>query len=221
MNYQEFNLGKIKNGYSISIIGNKGAGKTNLAKDILTHKLEPDPIGIVIGNTSGDNYESIGQYVFTHDEFKTEILDKVFRRQEKALSENWKNPYIFTVFDNCFYKTLNDDNKFKELFFNGRFYKILNIITLLPDQILDDSLRDQIDLAFIFYTNNKVEREKLYNDYSNIFSMQKSFDDTIDLLKDDKFKCIVIQEDMRTNVLNKLIFLYKAKDYSTCTKSVK
>lgn len=186
-----------------------------LIKDLLYYQ-QNIPAGLVVSKTDKltNYYGKFIPPVLIHDEYSPELLDKLFDRQKKALEEEWPNPHAFLIFDD----TLSDagvwkkDGRVKEIFFNGRHYKILFLLTMQDPMAITPGLRCNIDFTFILRTPNQKNRKDLYDNYCGMFPSREIFEKVLDACTED-FGCLVIDNTTRSNKLEDQVFYYKASDH--------
>ena len=79
---RKFDITQIKDDKVVVLIGKRDTGKSFLCKDILYHH-QGIPVGQVISGTEGANqfYSKIVPKLFIHDEFKSEIIQNMLKRQ--------------------------------------------------------------------------------------------------------------------------------------------
>jgi hypothetical protein len=183
------------------------------------------PAGLVVSKTDKltHYYEQFIPPVLIHEEYSPSLLDKLFDRQNKALKENWPNPHAFLIFDD----TISDanvwkrDTRIKEIFFNGRHYKILFLLTMQDPKAITPGLRSNIDFSFILRTPNQATRRALYENYCGMFPSYEIFEKVLDSCTED-YGCLVIDNTSRSNKLEDQVFYYKASahdDFRLCSNS--
>lgn len=215
INIKPFDNNKIKKDCIIALLGKRNTGKSFLVRDILYHKRDI-PLGMVISRTDHivNYYNQFIPNMLIHNRYEPELIDKLFKRQEKALKENWKDPYSFLLFDDCLSDSKNwsKDERVKEIFFNGRHYKILFIFTMQAPMGIPPSFRTNIDYTFILKNNNSSDRDKIYHNYAGVFPTREIFDKVLDECTED-FHCLVIDNTTHSNKLEDQVYIYKAKDH--------
>lgn len=194
-----------------------------LIKDLLYYQ-QDIPAGMVVSKTDKltNYYSKFIPSSLIHEEYTPELLDKLFDRQKKALRDNWKNPHAFLIFDD----TLSDadnwkkDQRIKEIFYNGRHYKLLFLLTMQYPMGITPGLRCNIDYTFILRTPNQKNRKDLYDNYCGMFPSREIFEKVLDACTED-YGCIVIDNTTRSNKLEDQVFYYRAdahEDYKLCSK---
>lgn len=225
INIRQFDMKKIQKDSSIVLLGKRRTGKSFLVKDILyNHK--DIPLGMVISRTEHLNafYSDFIPNMFIYSKYEPQMLDKLFARQERAINENWQDPCVFLLFDDCLSDASNwkKDERIKEIFFNGRHYKILYLLTMQAPMGIPPEMRTNIDFTFILKNNNANDREKIYKNYAGVFPTREIFECVMDECTEN-YHCLVIDNTTHSKHLEDQVFIYKAKnheDFKMCPKSL-
>lgn len=221
---KKFDMKNVMKDSVCCFIASRRSGKSFLIKDLLYHH-QTIPAGIVISKTDKlcHYYDQFIPPCLIYDQYDPEIMDKLFARQKKAVEEKWANPNCFLIFDD----TLSDagtwkkDERVKEIFFNGRHYKILFLLTMQAPMGITSDLRGNIDFTFILQNNNTLHRKNLYENYAGMFPTREIFEKVLDACTED-YGCLVIDNSKKTNKLEEQVFYYKAsshEDYKMCSNS--
>ena len=211
MSIRKFNIQNLKNDSNIMIIGSKCSGKSTLIKDIIYNNKKTS-VGSVI--SCGENvehfYDKFINNTLIHTEYDPLILERLFECQIKAYHEKLVNYNKILVMDECFVASdkIQNDKKIQELFFNGRNYRILSILTTQFPMRLSPSLRVNIDCIFIFKNHDIKHKREIYQYYASIFKSFEEFETILDSL--DNYNCLVIDYSSK---LEDQIFYYKAELY--------
>ena len=85
---RKFNMSEIKDDKVVVLIGKRDTGKSFLCRDILYHH-QDIPVGQVISGTEGANqfYSKLVPKLFIHDEFKTDIVHNMLKRQKMMIDK--------------------------------------------------------------------------------------------------------------------------------------
>lgn len=222
---KKFDITKIQKDSIIITIGKRRTGKSFLIKDILYHNRDI-PVGMVISHTDhlSHFYDKFIPSMFIHKNFSSSILKNLFKRQEKAIKDKWEDPHVFLLLDDCLADSQHwsKDEGIKEIFFNGRWYKILFILSMQAPMGIPPALRTNIDYTFILKNNNAADREKIYKHYAGVFGSKDIFNKVLDDCTED-YNCLVIDNTTHSNRLDEQIFFYKAEDngdFRMCSNDV-
>lgn len=213
-NIKKFDIKQIPNDSTMVFIGKRRTGKSFLMKDILYHKRNI-PAGIVISHTEtlSPFFQNFIPKMFIHNEYDPKILSDIFTRQKKAKDENWANPECFLVMDDCLSDSKNwsRDKFLKEVFYNGRHYKILYLLAMQEPMGIPPGLRGNIDYVFILKNNNPAQREKIYKQYAGVFPNFKTFNKILDICTKNHNVMVIDNVNTDSNNLEDLVFFYKAE----------
>jgi hypothetical protein len=192
-----------------------------LVRDIFYHH-KHIPSGIVFSGTEEANpfFSEFVPDCFIHEEYEAEIIEKLMNKQKKRIKdakkngcENGKTPAnnVFIVFDDMLADAQNwkNDKIIKEIFFNGRHYNFLFILTMQYALAIPPGLRGNIDYVFVFNEPSIKNRRKIYEDYA---AMIPSFDHFCNILDacTQNHECLVIKTSGNSSNLQDNIFWYKA-----------
>jgi hypothetical protein len=220
---KKFDPSIIKNDSVIVFIGKRNTGKSYCMKDILSYHRDL-PVGIVISPTEKANgyFEQFIPKMLIYDECEEKIIKKFLDRQMsinkdrtqelKRLGNSSIDPRAFLILDDCLYdKKWPNSKEIRQIFMNGRHYKILFLITMQHALGLPPVLRSNIDYVFIFRNNIVKEREKIYNHYAGMFPSFEVFNQVMDQTTEN-FECLVIDNKVQSNKLEDQVFWYKARE---------
>jgi hypothetical protein len=216
VNLRRFDMKKqLKKDSVVCFVAPRRSGKSFLIKDLLHHH-KTLPMGIVVSKTDklAHYYDQFIPPQLIYESYDPKILDKIFARQKKAIDENWSNPYCFVIFDD----TLSDadswkrDERIKEVFYNGRHYKILFLLTMQAPLAIPPGMRANIDFTFILRTPNMNMRKSLYENYCGMFPSREIFDKVLDACTED-YGCLVVDNTTKSNKLEDQVFYYKAESH--------
>jgi len=225
LNLKKFDMGQITQDKIIVMIGKRNTGKSFLVQDLLYH-VKDIPIGTVISATEHANkfYGKIIPPIFIHDEYNENIIENVMKRQTKIVKKLNKdiahnsysdiNPYAFLIFDDLMYsaKEWIKSKIIKEIFMNGRHHKLLFILTMQFSLGIPPESRCNIDYVFILRDNIPSNRKRLFDHYAGIFGSLDIFNQVMDSCTND-YGCLVIDNSSISNILEDVVFWYKAESH--------
>jgi hypothetical protein len=222
LNLKKFDPSKIEKGAVVVLIGKRKTGKSFLVKDLLYYKRDI-PVGTVISGSEGSNcfYGDMMPSLFIHEDFKSEIVDSLVKRQQlvmtKYLIDVQKkgrsniDPWAFLILDDLMYDTSWLKNiTIRKLFMNGRHLHILYMITQQYCLGLPPALRTNVDYVFILREPNISNRKRLYEQYAGIFPSFEIFCQVMDQCTEN-FECLVIDNTCQSNKIEDMVFWYKAE----------
>jgi hypothetical protein len=205
----------------VVFIGKRETGKSFLVRDLLYYQ-QDIPIGTVISATESANqfYGNIIPSLFIHDEYESNIIINVLKRQKLVIKELKKqfhekgvtniDPRSFLILDDCLAdSTWTKDKNVRALFMNGRHYKMLFVITMQYCMGIPPNLRTNVDYIFILRENIIANRKRLYDQYAGMFPTFEIFCQVMDQCTEN-FECLVVNNNAKTNKLEDQVFWYKA-----------
>lgn len=220
LNLKKFNLKSIPDGSICTFIGKRKSGKSFCLRDLIYNKKDY-PIGKVISGTEEANpfFEDFWPKTFIEHEFEEDTVKKIIKRQ-KMLLEKIRNdkikyqdidPRMLLVLDDCLY----DDNwaktvPIRNIFMNGRHFKIFFIVTMQYVLGIPPVLRTNIDYTFIFREPSLSNRRRIYENFCGMIPTFPLFCQVLDSL--DKYECLVICNDSDKVGLEEQVYWYKAVD---------
>tara|TARA_B100000575_G_C23140054_1_gene663213 strand:+ start:895 stop:1716 length:822 start_codon:yes stop_codon:yes gene_type:complete len=221
LNLKKFDMAKIGKGSVVILIGKRNTGKSFLCKDLLYYKRDI-PIGTVISATEGANkfYGTMMPSLFIHEEFRPEIVENLVKRQKivvrKIQEQNDSygksniDPWAYLIMDDLMYDTSwVKDKTIRQLFMNGRHYKLLFMITMQYSLGIPPALRSNVDYVFILRENIVSNRKRLYEHYAGMFPTFEIFCQVMDQCTSN-FECLVIDNTTKSNKIEDMVYWYKA-----------
>lgn len=206
----------------IVMVGKRDTGKTFLIRDLLYHHQDIPMCSVISGTEAGNGfYTKIIPKVLIHDEYNTEIIANVLRRQKKVLKQlnleiqTYKkssiDPRTFVILDDCLYdNSWSRDKLMRLIFLNGRHWKIMLIISMQYPLGIPPLLRTNIDYVFILRENILSNRKRIWENYASMFPTFESFCSVMDQTTEN-YECLVINNNAKSNKIQDQIFWYKAE----------
>lgn len=213
---RKFDMASITNDKVVLMIGSRCTGKFTLTRDLLYHHRDI-PIGFIISpiDAAEKRFERIAPSLFIHDEYSSDIPEKVIKRQ-KAVHRNEdykdKDKRAFVILDDCFYyESWTKDRNIRRLLENRRNYDTLIVITMQFAMGITQTLRSQIDYIFIARQNMPSMRKRLYESYtSNVFPSFEVFCQVMDRYTYN-FEFVVIAKNATSDRWEDQVFWYTAE----------
>ena len=222
---RKFDIKSIKSDKVVVFIGKRETGKSFLVKDMLYYHKDL-PLGTVISGTESANtfYGNMIPSLFIHDAFTPQVVANAVKRQRMVIKKINKDkaqfgssnidPRAFLILDDCLYdQSWVRDENIRNLFMNGRHFKMLFIITMQYALGVPPNLRTNIDYVFILRENLQNNRKRLYEHYAGMFPTFDIFCQVMDACTED-FHCLVINNNAKSNKLEDQVFWYKADPHS-------
>jgi len=216
----EFSLKKMVQYAIICIVAKRGSGKSWIVRSLL-HHYRDIPVGTIICPTDKLHgfYKSFFPDLYVHYEYISSTISEIIARQIKMIEKYKKylelgkivDPRAMIIMDDCLAdaKAWANDTNIKELFLNGRHYKILYILTMQFALGIKPDLRDNIDYVFLLKQNKVTEQKKLWQHYAGIFPTFNAFRTVFSELTKD-YGAMVINNREGDEFID-TIFYFKAK----------
>lgn len=218
----EFQLESMCPNPSIVMIAKRGSGKSFVCRAILNH-FKDIPVGMIIAPTDRMNcfYGNFFPDTYIHYEYKSEIIEKLLKRQTDIIEKKKKKNKIgktidsraFIVMDDCLSKrgAWIRDQPILELLFNGRHYEIMYILTMQYPLGITPELRGNFDYIFLLAEDFVSNLKRIYDHYAGMFPDFISFRQIFSQLTED-YGCMVISNrGARKSFLEK-VFWYRAPE---------
>lgn len=183
------------------------------------------PAGVVFSGTEEANpfFSDFIPDCFIHSNYDPELVDSILHKQKRSIRENKKNNISidgktnsnnkFIVLDDMLHdaSTWKKDKTIQNIFFNGRHFNILFILTMQYAQAIPPALRGNVDYVFIFNESCIQTRKKIYEAYGG---MIKTFDHFCNILDEctKNYECMVIKTSGQG--LKDQVFYYKAEEHT-------
>lgn len=226
VNLKKFKLDSILPDATVLCLGRRRSGKSFLVRDIFFHHRHI-PSGIVFSGTEEASpfFSDFVPDCFIHSEYDTDLIQDVLNRQKRKIREakmtgkssSGKMPSnnIFIVLDDMLHEaqTWKKDKTIKNIFFNGRHYNVLFILTMQYAQAIPPELRSNIDYVFIFNEPAVANRKKIYDAYGGMIPSFDHFCNILDACTQDH-ECLVIKTSGNSSNLSDQIFWYKAEPHT-------
>ena len=196
-----------------------------LVRDIFYHHRNI-PSGVVFSGTE-EASPFFGDFIpdcFIHSEYDPALIESILIKQKRKIresklsgkSETGKLPSnnLFIVLDDMLHDAQNwkKEKTIKSIFFNGRHYNILFILTMQYPLGITPELRSNIDYVFIFNEPSIKNRKKIYEDYAGQIPSLDHFCNILDSCTQNH-ECLVIKTSSNSTDLKDQIFWYKAEPH--------
>lgn len=201
---------------TIILIGSKRTGKSTLIEDLMRH-FKGIPKGMIItgSQSSAERFGKFFPKSFIFNRLDDDLISKIgtcIKKQEKIRKSKYTGDYsTLILFDDCGYdKKFSRHQVLRELFMNGRHYKILIIMAIQYARSIPPDLRLNADYVFILREPAQDQRKKLHTDYVGIIHEFKTFCKVMNGCTKD-YGCLVVDKTTNSNEVEDNIFYYKAK----------
>lgn len=225
---KKFDISKIDFNRKCVFIGKTGTGKSMLVQDLLHNfRNSPDnlkraiPVGKVISSTEHASpfYSKMIPRVLIEGEYSKEKIAQILEIQKKRTRDvnlN-KKPAIsgsaFLILDDCLHEagSWKKDKNIMDIFYNGRHYNLLFLLTMQYPLGIPPSLRTNIDYTFILREPIKRNKKIIYENFAGMFDTFEDFCKALDSITEN-FGCMVIDNTSRSNKISDQVFYYRAQN---------
>ena len=219
---REFKLEWLCMNPSICMIAKRGSGKSWVCRSLLKY-YHYIPGGTIIAKTEKMNsfYGRFFPDVYIHYEYKSTILENLLYRQEQIIKKcikHYKNkkkvdPRAFLIMDDCLASkgTWMNDQPILEVFYNGRHYQLIFILTMQFPLGIRPELRCNFDYIFLLNDDFFSNQKRLYDHYAGMFPNFDSFRQVFMQLTSDFGCMVIVNRGAGEGILNK-IFYYKSNN---------
>lgn len=191
-------------------IGKRGTGKSTLVTDILWNKRHL-PAGIAMSGTEEGNghYKQFIPDLFVYSDYNKAAVEKIIERQKRNLSLGKASP-VFILMDDCMYdRSFMRDPCIRQLFMNGRHWKIFFMMTTQYCMDMTPMIRTNVDYVFVLRDNVRQNRENLYKAFFGVFPTFDQFCQVMDACTEN-YECLVLDNTSKSNDVTNCVFWYKA-----------
>lgn len=206
---------------TIAIIGKRGTGKSTLVADIMYH-LREIPMFVCMSGTEEGNgfYKQYMHPLCIHGDYKPDIVNGIITSQRDKLKTCQKNGVepntrpdlgIGLLLDDCGYdKGIMKQKNIRQIFMNGRHWKICFIVSLQYMMDISPDLRTNIDYVFCLRENIKSNQERLYKYFFGCFQHFSHFQEAFNACTNN-YECLVLDNTSKSTKVEDCVFYYKAK----------
>lgn len=219
----KFKIKSILPDATILCLGKRRSGKSFLVRDIF-YNHRHIPCGVIFSGTEEAN-PFFGDFIpdsFIHSEYDPDLIQSILNKQKRKIKEakvTGKSPdgklnsnNKFVVLDDMLHdaQSWKKDKTIKNIFYNGRHYNILFILTMQYAQAIPPDLRSNIDYIFIFNESSVANRKKIYDAYCGMIPSFDHFCNILDACTQNH-ECLVIKTSGNSSELSDQVFWYKAQ----------
>uniref|UniRef100_A0A6C0DZF8 Uncharacterized protein n=1 Tax=viral metagenome TaxID=1070528 RepID=A0A6C0DZF8_9ZZZZ len=222
---KKFKMKSILPDATVLCLGRRRSGKSWLVRDIFYNHRDI-PSGVMFSGTEDASpfYSDFIPDAFIHSEYDPDLIEGILTRQRKKIREaklsgksdtgKMASNNVFIVLDDMLHDAQNwkKEKTIKNIFFNGRHYNILFILTMQYPLGITPELRSNIDYVFVFNEPSIKNRKKIYDDYAGMIPTFDHFCNILDSCTQNH-ECLVIKTSGNSNDLKDQIFWYKAEPH--------
>lgn len=170
------------------------------------------PYGLIMSGTEDGSsfYSNYFPSLFIHSEYKKGIIQTMINRQKKLLKEKSSNPYAFLLLDDLMYdKSVVRDQNMRQIFMNGRHWKLTLLLSMQYCMDLPPDLRANVDYLFILRENIIDNQKKLWKYFFGMFPTLVGFQQTLNACTEN-YECLVLDNTCKSNSIEDCVYWYKA-----------
>ena len=202
----------------IVAIGKRRTGKSWVIRDLMYHKQNLQ-LGKVICPTERPSpfYSDFIPSVCIDDEYTPKKVNDILKRQKRIMNkikkgDNDIDPNFFLIMDDCLYDdSWTKTKEMRNIFMNGRHYKILFVLAMQYVLGIPPMLRTNIDFVFLMRDNITSNRRRIYEQYAGMFPNFKFFEKVMNQCTENR-ECLVLHLSSLSNDLSNQVYWYKASD---------
>jgi hypothetical protein len=218
---QEFTFDMFAINPALVMIAKRGSGKSVVVKALLEY-FKDVPCGIIVSPTEKMNsfYGNFFPETYIHYEYKSETIQRVLMRQQmiikkqklrKSEGKSDIDARAFIIMDDCLASKGKwvRDQPIRDLFFNGRHFQVMYILTMQQPLGITPELRSNFDYIFLLAEDFISNLKKIYEHYAGMFPNFDAFRQVFAQLTADFGSMVISNRGARSNLFEK-IFYYKA-----------
>ena len=226
-----FQMDKLVPDPAIAMVAKRGSGKSWVIRDVLRVN-QSIPSGIVISPTDkmSSFYKDFVPDIFIYYDQETEPLrtiltkllehqvQKIEKQKTKLLQGKKIDPRAFLVMDDCLASKSKwlKEQTIREIFQNGRHYKLLYILAMQFPLGIPPELRSNFDYVFLLREDFASNLKRIYDHYAGMFPTFNIFQRVFNICTAE-YRCMVINNRGSGTDLTDKVFFYKAKNIKNFT----
>ena len=213
--FNQFDIDKLKDNVSVLIIGKSHVGKTSLIKDIV-NKTKDKFLDLNNGSVVAPLDRDVGDYdefpqSSIHYNYNSDIPANVIKNQFNLMYSENANKNGYFIMDCCDSKRnlwVNDPN-IETILFESNEYNLTYILATTYPLIVKKEHRTEFNYVFLFGDDNIEYKRKLYENYAKFFNSFELFNHVFTQITKD-YGCMVIQNLVDSDDIIKRVKWYKA-----------
>lgn len=196
------------------LIGKRGTGKSVLLRDILFNMRHNFDIGVCCTPTM-ETAEMFREFVpesLIYNDYDASVLQRIVAQQRLRQESGKDIDSIFIVLDDCGYEKSMFSSKnstIRDIFMNGRHYKITLFICLQYCVDIPPALRANTDYVYALREPVAVNQKKLHDFFFGIIDSYANFK-KIFACATQNYECLVTCNSTASNDVTDCVFWYKA-----------
>lgn len=161
--------------------------------------------------------------LYLHYEYKSETIQRILARQQLMLDKYRSNatkgkkvdPRAFLIMDDCLSSKGEwvADQPIMDIFFNGRHYKLMYILTMQFPLGIKPELRCNFDYIFLLAEDFISNQKRIYEHYAGMFTNFETFKQVFAQITDDFGSMVIVNRGAKKSFVDK-VFWFKASNES-------
>lgn len=194
-------------------MGRTKSGKTNAMRGVMYEKCRRFKKCIVMtgSNTAAVDFGENIPGCFIHEGFHEQLLERIVDKQDLDQKLGKCEPIVI-VLDDLAYLADHIKNLeiMRRIFYNGRHYKILLLLSFQYCKSFPPNLRDQIAFVFCTFNKNPLRRKSVFETFNNVFDSFDTFDTAMVTLTENYKVMVLDHSNNASNRIEDNVFWYKA-----------
>jgi hypothetical protein len=130
---------------------------------------------------------------------------------QRDLGRVQKQRNLYVLMDDCMYdKKMLKSIQIRDLFMNGRHYKIMYMTCMQYIMDMPPDLRTNVDYVFALKENILTNKQKMWKYFFGMFEKYEDFQKVMDGCTDN-FGVLVLDNTVASNKIEDLVFWYRAE----------
>lgn len=218
---KEFSLDMMNANPTICFIAKRRSGKSWCIRDIINH-FDCLPGGLIISKSEEMSgfFSLFFPDLFIFYEFKPEILENLFTRQRNIIEKckyyykrhKKVDPRSYLIMDDVLASkgTWAKDPRIAELFYNGRHYQLLFMLSMQFPLGIQPEFRANFEYVFLLAEDSASNLKRIHEHWASIFDSFHIFRQIFSQLTEDYGAMVLVAANAKKSLFDK-IFYYKAK----------
>lgn len=204
-----------KPGSIILLLGKRGTGKSHMMGQLAHTYASNGNIDLAVGFSP--THETNRGLAFIPEslifpEFDEAVVDRIVQHQRKCMKDGRELKRVVLFLDDCGYdsSSIFKSKCIKNLFYNGRHYRIAIVIALQYAVDMGPAFRANVDVVMTMRNTIQGDRERLWKNYFGQFETFRHFCAAMDKCTEN-FSALVSANNLsQSNELNDSVFWYRA-----------
>ena len=212
LNVNRFDMASLKKHRIICLIGKRSTGKSVLLRDIMYHLSDSVDFGVAMTPTE-DTAAMFREHMpanWIYNGFNSNKLESMLNIQRDLGRDN-KQRDLYVLMDDCMYdKKMLKSVAIRDLFMNGRHYKVMYMTCMQYIMDMPPDLRTNVDYVFALKENILTNKQKLWKYFFGMFEKFEDFNKVMDRCTEND-GVLVLDNTVPSNKIDDTVFWYRAE----------